>query len=119
MNKYTPGTCNIGASEKRARVALGVVFAVVSVLSAFLLRNSQFGVIIFIPLFISALGFFQARRNFCVYYGLRGEYNFNSLGNAKIVLKNQNRKKDINSSLVIIFTSAVVAAAITVVFVSV
>jgi len=116
MTPYVPGTCNIGSREKRSRVRIGILFALISVFLAFFLFHSEFKWLIFVPLFISVLGFVQAKQNFCVYYGLRGEYNFKERGSAKKVLQTQNNKKDIFQSIKLVLISAIIAAAITIVF---
>jgi len=116
MAQYAPGTCNIGSHEKRARFRIGILFELVSVLSAFVLFRSGFEWLVFIPIFISALGFIQARQSFCVYYGLRGEYNFKEIGFAKKVSQSLNNRKDIFQSIKLVLISVSIAAAITIVF---
>lgn len=115
MSTYKPGTCNIGAREKRVRVMLGVVFAVLSVGFFVFFGGSKYAPWIFAPLFVSALGFVQARQNFCVAYGLAGKYSMNEFGNAKKVANAGAHDKDVNHSIVLIFASAVIAAGLTLV----
>ncbi len=113
MSSYKPGVCNIGSEEKTKRVRAGVVFAGVSLVLFALIDRQTYGAYLFIPLFISALGFVQARQNFCVAYGLAGKYSMNEFGNAKQVTNSDARNKDVNHSLVLIFLSVVIAAGLT------
>lgn len=112
MSAYKPGTCNIGAQEKRARIIVGVIFAALSI-GWFAFNGWKASAYLFIPLFVSALGFVQARQNFCVAYGLAGKYSMKEFGNAKHIANKDARNKDVNHSLVLIFMSAVIAAGLT------
>lgn len=112
MATYRPGTCNIGAQEKRMRILVGVVFGLVSI-AWLAFMGWKASAYLFIPLFISSLGFVQARQNFCVAYGLAGKYSMNEFGHSKDVKNSDARNKDVNHSLVLIFFSAVIAAGLT------
>jgi amino acid permease len=98
---YIPGVCNIGKREILRRRAVGIAALVFAFVSGFTLLMSD-GIsqsarwAIFFPLFVSAIGFIQARNRFCLAYG--------------------SKKSDRRKALVILVQAALAAAAITVLF---
>lgn len=78
-DEYVAGTCNIGGAEVRRRLALGWTGLLVCVLllAMFIFSNAdaRWRLILFFPALLSAMGFLQARRRFCVAYGFAGVYN--------------------------------------------
>lgn len=68
--EYQPGVCNIGPSEQRKRLALGVasLLAAVVVAAAVLSIGWPLWMLLFtvFPLYGAALGFMQYRARFCV-----------------------------------------------------
>ena len=84
MSEYVPGACNIGSREIMRRRAVGIAALVFTLISGYTLlaaddltRAARWG--IFFPLFVSAIGFIQARNKFCMAYGLAGTFNLEKL----------------------------------------
>ncbi len=112
--QYQPGKCNIGGPEVRHRKAagwLGLTLAV-GLWAAF----EQFDtvpaarLIIFFPAFLTALGFLQARRRFCVAYGLAGSYNVSSAAPHTSRIENpDDRLKDRKFSIQLLTQSFLIA----------
>ena len=81
---YAPGACNIGPDEiaRRRRVALvGLVLTIV--IAVALLAGGATGpvrLIVALPLTSAAIGWIQARRRFCMAYGLAGTFNLGAIG---------------------------------------
>jgi hypothetical protein len=98
---YQAGVCNIGKSEVRARMRLGIsgYFLAIALYLAFSFSNANrnFFLFEFIPLFLGAIGVIQARAKFCVAFGLLGSFNFGKLGQSQKVeddiSKGLDRKK--------------------------
>lgn len=74
--KYIPGVCNINPKEVRRRRTIGIVglLSVVAVAALLISLNlpAAFRLIVFIPAFIMATGFIQARTRFCVGFASAG-----------------------------------------------
>jgi hypothetical protein len=121
MNAPTVCVPNIGPSERRMRIRFGVGFLAASFLLAAILLATSVGrpwrLVVFVPLWIGALGVFQAREKTCVALVARGERNLD--GGAEPVsdpaeleqLRAQARTVYIRSLLVAAFLSAAVVAA--------
>lgn len=76
---YTPGVCNLNPAEtKRRRAAgyLGVGLAIL-VLVGFAALHLQpaFGLVLFVPAWLAAIGFLQAKNHFCVSFAASGIYS--------------------------------------------
>jgi hypothetical protein len=76
---YAPGACNIAHDEvvyRRKAGYLGVAIAVALTALLFLL-GSPFWTLLFVafPTFLAAIGFIQARENFCVRYAAESRFN--------------------------------------------
>jgi predicted nucleic acid-binding Zn ribbon protein len=74
---YVPGVCNINPNEvkKRRNVGhIGLVILVVLLVVFLVLNISRYiRIILFLPAFISAIGYLQAKNKFCVGYGGAGQ----------------------------------------------
>lgn len=98
MSEYVAGACNIGIAERRQRWVvswIGLGFALVSGVGLFLAdapRGARLG--LFLPLMVWAIGHVQARRSFCMAYGLMGTFNFDRIGKIKRVQDPQARRAD-------------------------
>ncbi len=121
--KYSAGACNIGEAEinQRRRIGrIGLVLTVVSIIIYLGLVYSigldiLFGVLIFLPAEMSAVGLLQARNKFCAAYGLTKQQNVSSsLGLTLKIEDISNQKKDRNKALKIVFQSTIIAIGITV-----
>ncbi len=80
--EYLPGVCNIGPGEIKRRRAVGVIGLIATVATFIVLIGSSrtTRILIFIPAMIFATGWMQARKKFCIAFGLLGTFNFGALG---------------------------------------
>ena len=102
QNKYIPGACNIGRSEIRRRELLGWIGLFATVIAYSLL------VFLDIPrIWRLVMGFLQAGMHFCAYFGLRGVFNFESIGNLDTVAEAEFRARDRMKALRIIAYSVI------------
>lgn len=120
---YLPGVCNIGSREIMRRRAVGIAALVFALISGYTLyaaddltKSARWGV--FFPLFVSAIGFIQARSKFCLAYGLAGTFNFGKIGDMERVFDADSKKSDRSKALVILVQSAIIAGVTTAIFVS-
>ena len=120
---YLPGVCNIGSREIMRRRAVGIAALVFALISGYTLyaaddltKSARWGV--FFPLFVSAIGFIQARNKFCLAYGLAGTFNFGRIGDMERVFDAESKKSDRRKALVILVQSAIIAGVTTAIFVS-
>lgn len=102
---YAPGACNIGPDEiaRRRRVALvGLVLAIAMAVA--LLAVGAAGpvrLIVALPLTSAAIGWIQARRRFCMAYGLAGTFNLGAIGEMSRVSDRAALAADRRTSLII------------------
>ena len=96
--EYVPGVCNIGPAEIRKRRQGGWFGAGATVLlwAALLIFRlpSPWRLTIFLPAAAAASGFLQAAFHFCAGFGLRGVFNFGSVGKAETIEQAEFRQKD-------------------------
>ena len=76
---YTPGVCNINPSEvayRKKAFYLGIVTGA-PLLIGLLVFGAQpyLGLILFLPVWIGAIGYLQAKNKFCVGYAASGMYS--------------------------------------------
>lgn len=118
--EYIAGTCNIGKGEIRRRQLVAIfglfltTFSAATIIATDQSKNSRLS--IFLPALIFSIGFVQARKKFCLAYGLAGTFNFGKLGQISKVQSNEDRKSDRKTAVSILFQSAALAAFITAVF---
>lgn len=83
---YIPGVCNINHAEIAYRKKAGylgiAIFVVILVFMLVLDINRLARLALFVPAFLAAIGFLQAKNCFCVGYGAAGQQNA-SEGSAK------------------------------------
>ncbi len=76
---YVPGVCNINYAEIKRRRNAGyfglILFVVVAAILFVVDANRWFKLILFLPAFIAAIGFLQAKNKFCVGYAASGLQN--------------------------------------------
>ena len=95
---YIAGVCNIGKAEVRQRlitsfIGLGFALAGASwLLSTDAPRAARWSLLF--PLLVWAVGLVQARRRFCVAYGILGTFNFGKLGTVSRVSDPDFRRAD-------------------------
>jgi hypothetical protein len=84
--EYVAGSCNIGPEEitRRRRAALAGLVATVLLAVALIALGTPSGfgprLLIALPLTGAAIGWIQARRRFCMAYGLAGTFNLGKIG---------------------------------------
>ena len=119
-SEYIAGSCNIGKGEVRRRQSVALVglflvfFSASTILGTEQSRSVRLS--IFLPAMIFAVGFIQARKKFCLAYGLAGTFNFGKLGSITKVQSEADKKTDRKTAINIFVQSALLAAAITLVF---
>lgn len=105
---YAPGACNIGPEEIQRRRAAAVAGLVASVgFAAALLFG--FGsapggperLLVALPLTGAAIGWIQARRRFCMAYGLAGTFNLGKIGEMSRVSDEAALAADRRTALII------------------
>jgi hypothetical protein len=73
---YVPGVCNINPDEIKKRRNVGhvglAIFVVLLIVLLVLSINRYVRIILFLPAFLSATGYIQAKNKFCVGYGGAG-----------------------------------------------
>jgi accessory gene regulator protein AgrB len=76
---YIPGVCNINRQEIASRRKLGhiglAVFIVLLIIFFAMSLSIYFRVVLFLPAYLSATGYLQARNKFCVGYAAAGQEN--------------------------------------------
>ncbi len=119
-SEYIAGSCNIGKGEIRRRQTVALIGLFLIFFSASTILGTEqsrpIRLSIFLPAMIFAVGFIQARKKFCLAYGLAGTFNFGKLGSITKVQSEQDKKADRKTAINIFVQSALLAAAITLVF---
>ena len=118
---YVPGTCNLGKAEIRRRqlVALiGIVLTIISfagLVAADSPNSARWS--LFAPLIIFSIGFIQSRKKFCLAYGFMGTFNLGKMGELSRVQSPEDRKADRKTAISILLQGALLALALTAIFV--
>lgn len=112
--EYIPGVCNIGGAEVRLRNLVGWAGLVgaVALWGCLAWAHSPPAVRLWVggPALMSALGFLQAQRGFCVNYGLGGVSSFGrKAGETTAVEDEEAREMDRSASWRIIGQSSLIA----------
>lgn len=119
-SEYIAGACNIGKGEIRRRqfVALIGIFLIATTATTLLATDQTRSarISIFLPAMIFSVGFIQSRKKFCLAYGLAGTFNFGKLGSITKVQSAADRKADRKTAINILLQAALLAVAITAVF---
>lgn len=118
---YIPGTCNLGKAEVRRRQFVALLGLALSLFSAVgLWQGSTLArATIFLPLFVFAVGFVQSRRKFCMAYGFAGAFNLGRLGELSKVQDPADRAADRKTALSILGQAALLALAITLLYLAI
>lgn len=111
---YVPGVCNIGQAERKSRLQLGEAGLGVTVLFATVALAFNFAtpwrLLVFVPAFVSAMGFLQYFMHFCAGFGLKGLINFSdTTGQTDTVEEAEFRRMDRNKALIILADSVLIA----------
>jgi hypothetical protein len=125
MNSKMPegrsSSCNIGGPEVRRRKIAGLisagftVFVAISLISldaSKLLRS-----IIFVPVLMTAIGWYQTRRRFCLAYGFAGVFNLGELGRVQSVTDPVQRRRDRIQVFKTIGEAVLISSVVTILFV--
>jgi len=105
--EYVAGACNIGPEEiaRRTRAAIAgfVATGLLAVALIVLGAPSGFGprLLIALPLTGAAIGWIQARRRFCMAYGLAGTFNLGKIGEMSRVTDQSALAADRRTALII------------------
>jgi hypothetical protein len=98
QNEYIPGTCNIGPKEvamrKRASIYAAIFFIVLAILMFTLQVDKNWRFLLFFPAATFGVTFQQWYFKFCVYFGLKGVFNFGAMGQQFTIDQKENYKKD-------------------------
>ena len=105
---YAPGACNIGPEEigRRRRAAVAGLVASVGFAAALIFGfGSAPGglerLLVALPLTGAAIGWIQARRRFCMAYGLAGTFNLGTIGEMSRVTDQAALAADRRTALII------------------
>ena len=105
--EYVAGACNIGPEEitRRKRAAVAGLVATLFLAVALVALGAPSGLgprlLIALPLTGAAIGWIQARRRFCMAYGLAGTFNLEKIGNMSRVVDSAALAADRRTSLII------------------
>jgi hypothetical protein len=105
--EYVAGACNIGPEEiaRRQRAAQAGLIATIVIGGALVALGAPSGIgprlLIALPLTGAAIGWIQARRRFCMAYGLAGTFNFETIGNMSRVADPAALAADRRTALII------------------
>lgn len=104
---YAPGACNIGPDEiaRRRKAAVAGLIATIALGVALLLIGSTPGsterLLVALPLTGAAIGWIQARRRFCMAYGLAGTFNLGKIGEMQRVSDERALAADRRTAVII------------------
>lgn len=113
---YLPGACNIGPAETRRRLRgawISVAGTVFLSLALYVVDASPvWQLTTWLPASLAAISFIQARSHFCAYFGFRGIYNFDELGESQKVILEEALLADRTRSLKMAAQSAAIGASV-------
>ncbi|VVB60871.1 Uncharacterised protein [uncultured archaeon] len=116
LNKYIPGTCNIGKEEIRKRRQSGwtglIITIIIYVFLAYAGAPPIWRLVVFVPATLAAVGFLQAYMHFCAYFGSVGVFNFGEVGKTDTVEQAEFRKIDRKKAIEIVASSILIGAAV-------
>ncbi len=119
-NLYEPGLCNLGENEISSRKRKGIAGLIITFSLAFCLDvfhyPNELRLLIFFPLFYSIICLYQARKKFCVYFGMKGIFNFDKIGKSTAVGNEEFIKLDRKLAIQMTLTCFLLALAITVIY---
>jgi len=118
-NQYIAGVCNIGIREIRRRQLVGGIglFLTLSTILGFYHQHASrvARISTFLPALVMSIGYLQARKKFCLAFGLSGLFNFGTLGKPSQVISPENRRIDRQAAISLLVQAVGLAALITVV----
>lgn len=113
---YVAGTCNIGPAEMSRRrrggwlAVAGTLFLSIALYAVG--ASAVWQLTTWFPASLAAVGFIQARSHFCAYFGFRGVYNFDELGDEQRVIMQEAQRLDRQRALKIAVQSAAIGAVV-------
>jgi hypothetical protein len=114
---YVAGSCNIGPQEIRRRQlvgGIGVFLTVTTILGFYQHHTSHLARLgVFLPAVVMSMGYLQARKKFCLAFGLSGLFNFGKLGAPHRVISEIDRKIDREAAIKLMVQAVTLAAAVT------
>ena len=118
MAKYIPGICNIGPKEIAARRTMGYLGIILTAIFIFLSLDQEFPkwwrIFVIFPGTFAAIGFIQAKSNFCVSYGLMGLSNISgSINKTSAVTERSSKLADLKKSIQLLAYSVIIGMVIT------
>ncbi len=115
--EYIPGSCNIGIREVRRRQLVGGIglFLTLSTIFGFYRQHTSHiaRLSTFLPALVMSIGYLQARKKFCLAFGLSGLFNFGKLGTTQRVISDADRKIDRQAAIRLLLQAAALAAGVT------
>jgi hypothetical protein len=82
--EYIAGSCNIGPAEIKRRYQAAIVGGIAYLISAIALiardASTSSRLVAFLPAMAASVGYVQARRKFCLAYGLAGLFSLEKAG---------------------------------------
>jgi hypothetical protein len=113
VSVYKAGVCNIGPAEIKARNRVGWIglafYIFLLVIFIGLNLSRAWRLVLFIPAFMSAMGFVQGQSHFCVHFGMSGLFNFDALGHEQTVIDPELRALDRKNSWRLIRYAVIIA----------
>lgn len=115
---YIPGVCNINHAEiasRRKAGHFGLGLFIVVLAASFILPIDRYArLVLFVPAFITAIGYLQARNRFCVAYAAAGQQNADEDSTkAQAIADADAKRQDKRKARVMNTQAAFIALAIT------
>jgi len=121
MPKAQYSSCNIGGPEVQRRKIAGIISACFTVFIAISLigidASKILRCVIFIPILMTVIGWYQTRRRFCLAYGLAGVFNLGDLGKVQSIMDPVLRRRDRIQAIKTIGEAVLISTVLTVLFV--
>ncbi len=92
---YVPGMCNINTAEvayRRKAMWFGIGLSLILLIGLLLLGAVWWVriLILFVPVYVAAIGYLQVRNRFCVSYGASGQQNASDSSEASTAVGTEN-----------------------------
>lgn len=97
-SSYIPGMCNINAAEiayRRKAMWFGII-ASVAAMAVLIVVNASWwlgAIMLFVPVYIAAIGYLQVKNKFCVSYGASGRQNADDESETAITISDADALK--------------------------
>lgn len=121
MPNLRSSSCNIGGPEvkrrKNAAIFSGVLSLLVGITLLVLDVPREIRSVIFIPILLTVISWFQTKRKFCLVYGLTGVFNLGELGSVESVVDPIQRQKDRSQAVKTIAEAVLIAALPSLIFI--